>query len=67
MTNSDETIEIRLPKDTIFRMAMEAHRQGVSLNDYIIRVALKRAKEFDDILEIGAEGDKPNDNGLAIG
>lgn len=50
-SNGEEIIEVRMPKETAYRLAMEAHKEGVTFNDYIVRITLRRAKEIIDEAE----------------
>lgn len=38
-----ETIEVVLDKDSIYALAMEAHRRDMTLNDFVIMIAVERA------------------------
>lgn len=38
-----ETIEVVMDKDHIFALAMEAHRQHMTLNDFVLSVVMDRA------------------------
>lgn len=53
MNNRTETITLQLPASTVYRLALEAHKDGVTLNDYVVRLACKRAEEVID----GAESE----------
>lgn len=39
-----DTITITLEKDYIYALAMEAHRKDMTLNDFIIMIAIERAE-----------------------